>query len=234
MIKLFYLPFLLWAQLLFAQTIPALTGPVVDEVGVFSNSTKLQLENALRDINRQGVLQLQILIVADLASEPIESYSIKVVDKWKLGREKSDNGVLFIIAPNDRQVRIEVGTGLEGDLTDAQSGRIIRQILPYFKQNSYQDGIILGVNAILAQFNAETTGMTARPARSKQKPNNFFVILFIIIWITMFFSRFWLGSKRGYSSRRSSGFGGGFGGGGSGGWSGGGGGFSGGGASGRW
>ncbi|PIP93067.1 MAG: hypothetical protein COW00_19160 [Bdellovibrio sp. CG12_big_fil_rev_8_21_14_0_65_39_13] len=232
MFKLLFIPFLLWSQLLLAQEIPALTGPVVDEVGIFSSSSKLQLENALRDVNRQGILQLQILVVKDLASEPIESYSIKVVDKWKLGKEKSDNGVLFIIAPNDRQVRIEVGTGLEGDLTDAQSGRIIRQVLPYFKQNRYQDGVIVGVNAILAQFNSETTGMTARPARTKQTANSFFIIIFFILWFTMFFSRFWIGKGGRYrsSSYRSGGFGGSSGGG----WSGGGGGFSGGGASGRW
>ncbi|GAB4025198.1 MAG: hypothetical protein Fur0010_28360 [Bdellovibrio sp.] len=230
----------LFCQLVFAITVPDLTGPVVDQVGIFSTGVKSKIERYLKQVNREGKIQLQVLVAADLEGNDIETYAIEVVEKWKLGKEKQDNGILFVIAPNERQVRIEVGTGLEGELTDAQSGRIIRQLVPYFKANRYQEGIIAGINAIVAQFPLETEAIPQQKSRSMQKKDIIFIIFFLIFAIPFHLARFWLHKKGVYiSSGHHSRYGGGIFGGGSfrgggGGWSGGGGGFSGGGASGRW
>lgn len=224
----------------FALTVPKLTGPIVDQMRIFSPSESSQIGNALKSIEKDGVIQLQVLIVKDLEGEPIENYSIAVVDQWKIGKEKTDNGILFVIAPNDRQVRIEVGTGLEGTLTDLETGRIIRQILPYFKQNRYRDGIVVGINSILSHFNNEA--VQPPPSRIKQYQNTdfIFIVIFICLFIPLAIARNWL-VRKGIivaTSNRSRHYGGssrgGFGRIGGGGWSGGGGGFSGGGASGRW
>lgn len=228
--------FSLFCQIVFAITVPDLTGPVVDQIGIFSTGVKSKIERHLREVNREGKIQLQVLVAADLEGNEIESYAIEVVEKWKLGKEKQDNGILFVIAPNERQVRIEVGTGLEGELTDAQSGRIIRQLVPYFKSNRYQEGIIAGINAIVAQFPLETESIPQQKSRSMQKKDIILIIIFLIFAIPFHLARFWLRKKGVYisSGRRSRYGGGGSFRGGGGGWSGGGGGFSGGGASGRW
>ena len=124
---------LLWASPIFSLDVPKLTGPVVDLAGVLSRSEQAEISASLLQFQRQYGPQLQVLVVPKLEDETIESYSIKVVDAWKLGTKGKDNGVLLLIATDDRKVRIEVGRGLEGDLPDALAGRIIRAgILPFF------------------------------------------------------------------------------------------------------
>jgi uncharacterized protein len=99
-----------------------------------------------------------VLTVASLEGESIEEYSIRVVDSWKLGQKGKDNGVLLLVARDDRKVRIEVGRGLEGDLPDITCGSIIRkQVLPRFKEGDYDAGVIDGVQAILAAIGGSYT-----------------------------------------------------------------------------
>nr|BFD58893.1 hypothetical protein CKG001_10000 [Bdellovibrio sp. CKG001] len=227
--------------------VPTLTGPVMDEVGYLSRNDRQELMQLLYDFNKRGVAQVQVLIVPTLDDMPIEMASIAVTDKWKLGDEKKDNGVLFLIAANDRKLRIEVGQGLEGAIPDVIASRIIRdQVVPLFRARQFSAGVVLGTHEILrladkefAEQNGLQEGVPAKSDRDGAGgdiPIGVIIILFIIISIL---GRF--GGGRGRYYRGGGGWGGGYGGGGGwssggggGGWSGGGGGFSGGGSSGSW
>ncbi len=128
-----------------ARAVPALTGPVVDEAGVLRGADLRRLEalaRAARDQDGRRGPQLQYLLVRTLDGEPIEDFSVRVAEAWKLGDATRDDGLLLVVAVEDRKVRIEVGNGVEGKLTDAQSSRIIRNVLaPAFRAGRYGDGL---------------------------------------------------------------------------------------------
>ncbi len=228
-----------------AFEVPELTGPVVDDAGLLSRTAEASLESALRRLKDSGGSQLQVLTVPSLGGVSIEDASIRVAEKWRLGTEKDDRGVLLLIARDDREARIEVGQGNEGDLTDAQAKRIIEDsMMPLFRAGDFDSGVIVGVYQIARATDPSIDikplleGSIRRPAPSPPRlPVNAWVVLAILIWFVL--TQF-MGGGGGRGLRRRSGvhyggWGGGRGGWPSGGgWKGGGGGFSGGGASGRW
>ncbi len=224
--------------------IPPIGAPVVDNAGMLTQEFESQLNSALEDIYRKGGPQLRVLTLQDIEDESIEQTSIRVVDQWKLGTKEKDNGALVLIAQKQRRVRIEVGQGLEGDLTDVEASRIISQImLPLFKRGEIESGVMLGVARIIQvtapEVNLDQYFSTApqqefipADAESGKKRSSWPAIIIFIIGAFLFirhprlFLLFLLARGGG---------GGGFGGRGGRGWSGGGGGgFSGGGASGGW
>lgn len=230
-----------------ARDVPPLTGPVVDEAGVLSGGEVRRLDTlarAARDLDGRRGVQLQYLLVRGLDGEAIEDFAIRVGEAWKLGDSARGDGVLLVVAVDDHKVRIEVGNGVEGKLTDAQSSRIIRNVLsPAFRAGRYGDGLYEGGVQVLAALGSLPSGVTSRlatrPAREGGRFGGLFMAGLVVVFLLLRFvfgfssfrrSRFWGGGWGG------GGFGGGgFGGGSSGGgWSGGGGGFSGGGASGSW
>ncbi len=232
-------------------SVPALTGPVVDEAGLLDRGDVARLEalaRAARAQNGGQGVQLQYLLVPSLEGEPIEDFSIRVAEAWKLGSKGADNGVLVTVSRDDHAVRIEVGGGLEGGLTDVQSSRIIREtIAPAFRANQFGDGLYAAGVQILGALGALPQNVAApRQARPGVHLSSIgvigFVVLFLLIRIMSGFGMrrrrsLWglpwiIGNGLGGGSW---GGGGGFGGGGGGGgWTGGGGGFSGGGSSGGW
>jgi uncharacterized protein len=260
LVKRLLLAFLFMTTAAFAQTfkVPALTGPVVDGAGILDRATERVLEGGLRKLRDAGGSQINVLTVESLGGLSIEEASIKTTDQWKLGGAKTDNGVLLLVAPNERRVRIEVGQGLEGLLTDAYSNRIVRDVVtPWFKQGDYSSGILNGVAAIVhytdptvdtAQLFGASGERDFQPRGTRKVgwgPLIFFMILIFIIFAgggggggrrRRRGMSPWAAGALGYGIGRSGwGGGGGWsGGGGGGGWSGGGGGFSGGGASGGW
>ncbi|MCZ7583680.1 MAG: TPM domain-containing protein [Deltaproteobacteria bacterium] len=213
--------------------VPALKGRVNDYAGLLDARQTAQLENALAAFENETSNQVVLLTVPSLEGEAIEEFSMRAAEAWKLGQKGKDNGVLLTVAPNDRQVRIEVGYGLEGALTDLESSRIVRYaILPAFKEGNYYAGIAAGLDGIMKA----TVGEFQAPQRDKaygRKTHSVistvFSILFFLLLISTRTGRFLL-----FTSMMFGGRGGGFRGGGGGGFSGGGGGFGGGGASGRW
>ncbi|TGK89444.1 YgcG family protein [Leptospira bourretii] len=133
-----------------AKDVPNLTGRVVDETWTLDSGFVSALERQLKDHESKTSNQIAVLVVPSLEGEGIEDYSMKVVEAWKLGQKKKDNGVLLLIAINDRKLRIEVGYGLEGNLTDVLCHHIIeKEIKPYFKKGDIQSGIQNGINAII-------------------------------------------------------------------------------------
>jgi uncharacterized protein len=136
-----------------AADVPYLTGRVVDDAAILSQGAHDRLTEIARAHEQKTTNQIVVLTVPTLAGESIEGYAQQVFETWRLGQKGKDNGVLVIVAPNDRRMRIEVGYGLEGDLPDAEAARIIRnQMTPRFKANDFDGGLQDGVNAIVAKL----------------------------------------------------------------------------------
>lgn len=225
-----------------ALEVPPLKARVNDYAGMLSPSTVTQLEGSLKSFEADQTTQLAVLTIPSLEGEVLEEFSIKVADRWKIGQKGRDNGAILLIARDDRKLRIEVGYGLEGSLTDLVSGRIIREIItPGFKQGDFDQGVINGVTAMMAavkgEFSADSA--TAQKGEGGLTISAFglymlFIVLFIISRkLGLHGRRSLRGGRRsanyiggGGFGRSSGGFGGGF--------SGGGGGFGGGGSSGGW
>jgi uncharacterized protein len=167
--------------------IPPLTARVTDLTQTLMPAEKQAIESKLADWESRTGNQLAVLMVPTTQPEPIESYSLRVAEAWKLGRKGNDNGALFLIAKNDRKMRIEVGYGLEGTLTDVTSRRIIAEdVAPLFREGKFGAGIEAGINKII---NVVAEGKPLPPAKaaSPQKPRGGFdfgtllLILFIVV-----------------------------------------------------
>lgn len=240
----------------FAAALPALTGRVVDGANVIDAATRDAITQKLAAFEAKSSDQIVVVTVASLDGEAIEPYSNRLYRAWALGQKQENNGVLLVVAPSDRKVRIEVGYGLEGTLTDLLSRLIIENaIIPGFRSGDYSGGIARGVDDILTVLSGDSAELQARAKRNIQKESSnidWFGVIFISIWVLIFFGGFgmaimasvfgqkigpgrykWLGMTIDTRSSSGGGSGGGWSSGG-GGWSsggGGGGGFSGGGGS---
>jgi uncharacterized protein len=139
------------ARVVTSQEVPFLGGRVNDTADMLSFGTINELEMMLKAHEDSTTNQVVVLTIAKLEDLALEEYSIKVVETWRLGQADKDNGVLLLIARDDRKIRIEVGDGLEGVLTDAVSSSIIRrEITPRFREGNFDEGVKAGVGAILA------------------------------------------------------------------------------------
>lgn len=232
----------LQAQGLQAQDIdfPELTGRVVDRAELLDPATETRLSERLAAHEEATTEQLVVATLPELQGVSIEEYGYQLGRHWGIGQEEKDNGALLIVAPNERKVRIEVGYGLEGRLTDAQSSAIINQTLtPAFREGDYARGISEGVAAMIRVLGGdpmETRATSGTPAGEQGPQGPASILFFVMFVIVMSLVRggrggllagLLLGGALGGGSRGGGGFGGG-------GFGGGGGGFGGGGASGGW
>jgi uncharacterized protein len=166
--------------------VPPLSGRVVDQTGTLSGSDIASLTQTLGALELRKGSQVAVLIVPTTAPETIEQYSIRVAETWKIGRKKIDDGALLVVAKNDRKLRIEVGYGLEGSLTDATASRIIDEIIvPKFRSGDFAGGISAGVDRIVAVIDGEKLPAPAQrqspPLLSHVDPINPFVLFALII-----------------------------------------------------
>jgi uncharacterized protein len=246
-----------------AQDFPQLTGRVVDAAELLSPADEAALTQKLEAVEKASSRQLVVATVPDLQGYPVEDYGYQLGRHWGIGQKEANNGIILLVAPNERKVRIEVGYGLEPIMTDALANQIIQNdILPAFKQGDYPGGIHAGTDAIIAQLQsppeeAEQRALAAQEARAGNMdaeaignliPLVFWGIVLVFVIIPMMAR-----GRRGRRYRRRNNIfiwgpglgsdhwgsgggwgGGGGGGGGFGGFSGGGGSFGGGGASGGW
>lgn len=229
----------LWvSQLSFALTLPANpTNYVNDYAQVLTSAQANQLDATLAAFQQKTTTQIFVAIFPSLDGNSLDDTSIALAEQWKIGTKKYDNGILIIVFVKEHKIRIEVGYGLEGVITDALSGQIIRQVIaPPFQQGRYGEGLSEGIQAIMSASQGEYKA----PSQPGVKPiSPYWTLLFILIFILVLYaqSRLNPGSNGTHISgnRYNGGFGGRFGGSGGGGFSGGGGGgFGGGGASGGW
>lgn len=244
---------LIFVNTAFALDVPKLEGRVNDYGNILNANEERQIEKFLYQNEQNTSSQVVLLTLKSLEGENLEDFSMRVVDKWKIGQKKYDNGALLLVALAEKKVRIEVGYGLESTLTDLKTGYIIRNaITPEFKKGNYSQGIAKGLANITGIINKKFDISDEELARyqNSQKntktgnlPFSFIVIVFIII-MNLLGRIFGSGRRRGgmgflpfllLGSALGGSRGGGFSsGGGFGGFSGGGGGFGGGGASGGW
>jgi uncharacterized protein len=166
--------------------IPSLESRVTDLTGTLSDAQKASIEAKLTQFEEKKGSQITVLIVPTTQPEDIAQYSLRVVEKWKIGRSKIDDGVLLIIAKNDRRLRIEVGYGLEGVLNDATSKRIISEVIgPYFKQGQYFEGIDSGLNKIIHFIDGEDLP-PSEPKPNQGGSEDLAGIIFIAFVISLF------------------------------------------------
>jgi uncharacterized protein len=149
--------FLLAAGLAIADVpVPALQARVTDLTGTLSPAQQSRLEQVLMEFEARKGSQIAVLIIPTTQPEAIEQYAMRVAETWKLGRKGVDDGVLLLVAKEDRALRIEVGYGLEGVIPDAVAKRVISEIIiPYFKQNDYFGGIEAGVSRLIRLIDGE-------------------------------------------------------------------------------
>ena len=238
-----------------ALSFPPLTGRIVDQAGILSPAAEAALEPKLADLEARSGIQLVVATVDSLEGQEIEPYANELFRTWKLGEAGRNNGVLLLVAPNERRVRIEVGYGLEGTLTDALSKIIIANaITPRFQAGDFSGGVTRGVDDIVVVLTTDASEWEARPElrldrQPEAAPPDWLLIAAFFGFITLFvvsprFRRLvnnvLLGLLVSSGGSRSGGYsrgpysGGGSWGGGGGGFSGGGGSSGGGGASGSW
>ena len=150
---------------------PALTGRVVDQAGILSSAVKAELETALAAHENNTTNQVVVVTLESLNGANIEEYSLELGRRWGIGQKGKDNGVLLVVAPNDKQIRIEVGYGLEGILTDALSGNIINYyIIPEFKKGDIQNGIKIGTQKIIALLEGDESAKKEIEAQADYEP----------------------------------------------------------------
>lgn len=166
--------------------------PIVDQTNTLTADQKNQLSTVIATERAASGNQIAVLIVPSLKGEPIESYSIKVAREWGIGENERNNGVLLLVALQDRQLRIEVGYGLEGALPDAQAARIIRDdITPHFRQDRYYEGIAAGVDAIIASIHNEYVAQDPSSPLDAESLASFPLAMLLIfpIWIASILAR---------------------------------------------
>jgi uncharacterized protein len=251
------------AQALAAAAYPALTGRVVDDAHLLSPQVQADLTQKLADLEQKTSRQLVVVTVPSLNGEEIEDYGVGLLREWKIGQKGLNNGALFIVAPTEHKVRVEVGYGMEGILTDALSSVIIqREAVPKFKAGDFQGGIVGATDALIDQMSLDPSTAEAKAAEAvaQQRAQRHhhgsglggFIPVLLIFFVMMALLRggrgggggvgwllplMFLGGGRGRDDGWGGGGGGGWGGGGGdggGGFSGGGGSGGGGGASGSW
>lgn len=156
----------------FALNFPALTGRIVDQANIIQPATRVALESKLAELESKSGIQLVVATVNSLEGQDIEPYANELFRNWKLGEKEKNNGVLLLVAPNERRVRIEVGYGLEKTLTDALSKVIITNaITPRFKAGDFSGGISRGVDDIITVLTTDAPEWEQRPSlRLRQGP----------------------------------------------------------------
>jgi uncharacterized protein len=176
----------------FGFNFPTLTGRIVDQANIVSTETRQAIEPKLADLETKSGIQLVVATVTSLEGQEIEPYANELFRTWKLGEKDKNNGVLLLVAPNEHRVRIEVGYGLEGTLTDALSKVIITNaITPRFKTGDFNGGIARGVDDIITVLTTDAAEWQQRPSLrldSAQSggPPNWLIVAAVVIFLGMF------------------------------------------------
>jgi uncharacterized protein len=172
-----------------ALNVPDLRGYVNDYASMISNPARAKLEEELKAFDQSDSTQVVILTLPSLGGEALEDYSIRVVEAWKIGQARKDNGILLLVSKNERKIRIEVGRGLEGRLTDLMAGRIVDLVItPRFKRGDYDGGVAAGVDALIDATRGEFQGEKKDSREASPPFGSSWLFLGIIILLFIIFS----------------------------------------------
>lgn len=174
--------------------VPPLTARVTDLTATLNRAQIDQLERKLSEFEKRKGSQIAVLLVPTTQPEVIEQYTIRVVDAWKLGRKGIDDGLLLLIAKQDRKLRIEVGRGLEGVVPDAVAKRVIAEVItPFFKQGDYYGGIEAGVNRLIRIIDGEPLPAPDQRKDTWSTIGDYLWIGFLVMFVLGFQLRAWFG-----------------------------------------
>lgn len=177
---------LLSYRTIYALDVPPLRGRVNDLAGMMDEHTASQLEEGLGRFEEQAHHQIAVLTIPSLNGESLEDFSIRVAESWKIGHKGLDNGVILIVARDDRKIRVEVGYGLEGVLPDAIANRIVQEVIvPRFREQDFAGGITDGLTAIEEVIRGEATAL-ASPGAKKIAPMDLSKILLLLLGTVLF------------------------------------------------
>ncbi len=169
-----------------AAGVPRLKGRVNDYAGMLSSYTERQLDDILRQLEQTDSTQIVVLTIPSLEGDNLEAFSIRVAEQWKIGQKGFDNGAILLIAKKERKIRIEVGYGLEGRLTDLVSGQIIRNVIvPQFRAGNINRGISNGIQAMIKAVRGEFKAPDHTRSRRIQKPGSRFNLFSLIIFLAV-------------------------------------------------
>jgi uncharacterized protein len=164
--------------------VPALTGRVMDLTGTLSGGAVAGIESKLADFQKSKGSQIVVLIVPTTQPEEIEQFSIRVADAWKIGRKGTNDGIILLVAKDDRRVRIEVGQGLEGAVPDAIANRIVDEnITPHFKSGDYDGGVQAGVDKLIGVVNGEPLPEPDRKWEHNSGIGNLLPVLLVVVFV---------------------------------------------------
>jgi uncharacterized protein len=175
-----------------APNFPALTGRVVDQANIISPEQRASLEGKLKELEDKSGIQLVVATISSLDGLEIEPYANQLFRAWKIGEAKKNNGVLFLIAPKEHKLRIEVGYGLEGTLTDATSKIIIvNAVAPRFKAGDFDGGVSRGVDDIVTTLTTDSSEWQKRPELRAKDDSTVEDMLPLFIFLAIFIFVFW-------------------------------------------
>lgn len=203
MVKRFFtglaLAALMLSSPLFAANVPALKGRVNDYAKIIRDSDEREIEEYLAGVEQACGAQIAVLTMPSLDGEDIASFAIKVADKWKLGDKEKDNGAILLVAYAEHDLRIEVGDGLEGSLTDAKCGLILRNVVvPEFKNGNYSAGIRKGVMNMGAIASGDESAVSKSVREGEDNSSNDLVPVFaILVWLIFVVSMISANARRG-------------------------------------
>lgn len=166
--------------------LPDFTGWVTDTTGTLDATTRATLSQDLAALAKEKGAQIAVLMIPTTGNEAIESYATRAFSQWRLGRKNVDDGILLVVAKDDRTLRIEVGYGLEGAVPDVLAGRIIReQITPHFRAGQFSDGVLAGVHSLIALVQGENLPAPAKGADSGSDDGSPWVLLPVLIFMAL-------------------------------------------------
>jgi len=172
------------ATVIYALEFPEPVGYVNDFANILSPGTKQALERQLAQLEESSSIEIAVVTIESLEGTTVEDYAVRLFEAWRIGKKNKDNGLLFLVAPSEHQVRIEVGYGLEPVLTDAQAGRILDNfVLPEFRKGDYNKGISEGVAAIIKVVRGEEINLRGEPPAEAEND---------VVWIPLFIGTIFL------------------------------------------
>lgn len=183
----------------FAVGVPAMNGRVNDYAKIIRESDEREIEEYLAGLERSSGIQIAVLTMPSLDGEDISSFGIRVADKWNLGDKEKDNGAILIVAYAEHDLRIEVGDGLEGSLTDAKCGLILRNVIvPEFRDGNYSGGIMKGVKDMgaIAAGDESAVSRSVREGEDNSGDDSLVPVFVIIVWLIFFVSMISAGARR--------------------------------------